>query len=103
MFEITTNLNTILDSSDKETVYIFKHSMTCSVSASAYEEVEKLIEENNPKVFLVIVQKERDFSNKIEDYFKITHESPQLIAIKNRKPIYDLDHSKIKLEKIKNV
>jgi bacillithiol system protein YtxJ len=44
----------------------------------------------------------RDVSNEIARKFNVYHESPQLILIKNGKAVYDVSHSDINAEALKN-
>ena len=44
--------------------------------------------------------KYRSVSNRIADDFKVYHESPQILVIKNGECIYDESHSGIEMEEI---
>jgi len=96
------SLSEIIKHSNKEPILIFKHSLTCPISANAYNGIE----EGNKKdlipypIYLVIVQKERNLSNEIAQTFGITHESPQIILIKNGKALYNTSHRNIQVKNI---
>ena len=72
-------------------VILFKHSSTCPISESAYDEMAKV----NAPVNLVVVQDRRDLSNEIEEKTGIRHESPQVIILKNGQPVWNTSHRKI--------
>ncbi|HEV7423717.1 MAG TPA: bacillithiol system redox-active protein YtxJ, partial [Candidatus Paceibacterota bacterium] len=99
-------LSKIIDHSKKELVLIFKHSLTCPVSIRAYERIFEGLKNGNVKypVYLVIVQNNRDLSNNIAQTIDITHESPQIILVKDGKAIYSASHDNIQVENIpKNI
>lgn len=97
-----TTLSEIVDHSTKEPVLIFKHSLTCPVSAGAYGRMVEGIEKNSIKypVYIIVVQKERELSDEVERVFGITHESPQIILIKNQQAVYDSSHGNIQIDNI---
>lgn len=45
----------------------------------------------------------RSVSNKVAEYFKVYHESPQVLLIKNGECIYDESHSGIRMDEIEAV
>lgn len=85
--------DTLQQSKDKACL-VLKFSMTCFSSISALKEL-KALETNLPK-YLVIVQKDRDVSNIIENDLKVKHESPQLLILKDGKGVWQATHYKIK-------
>lgn len=88
--------------SKKAPVLILKHSNTCSTCAQALQDIrdaqsKKIIEQ---PINLVVVQENREISNKIEKELKIKHESPQVIVMRDEKSIYNASHEKIDVKKI---
>src|SRR5688572_17007554 len=81
----------------KETSYsrrqvIFKHSIRCGVSGVVKSRLEKgKLPEDADYYFLDIIH-QRALSNKIAEEFKVYHESPQVLVIKNGECIYDESH-----------
>ena len=73
---------------------ILKHSSTCPISARAYKVVIEALAHDRVKmpVYLVVVQDYRDISNKIEEDLGITHESPQLLILKDAQVIGEANH-----------
>ncbi|XJZ26512.1 bacillithiol system redox-active protein YtxJ [Bacillota bacterium Lsc_1132] len=77
--------------------FLMKHSLTCPISAAAYQEYQKYAEgkQEIPTYFLA-VQDARPLSNEITDRFQIKHESPQAILFVNGAPVWNTSHWKIK-------
>lgn len=81
---------------NKETFLLFKHSLTCPVSAEAYEQYEKYMALNEElKTAYLAVQEARPLSNYVADTFDIKHQSPQVILFKNGKPAWNESHWRI--------
>ena len=76
---------------------IYKHSTTCSLSESAWEELKQSDFEINYLDLLAY----RAISNAIEAKYKILHESPQVLVIKDGVCIYNESHWRIKNDLIK--
>ena len=94
-----TDLNQLDDliALSKETpVLIFKHSTQCSVSRMALKQFENDFD-SSLKVtpyFLDLIAF-RLVSNAIAEKFQVTHQSPQLLLIKNGVSVYDVSHNAI--------
>ncbi|KQU15043.1 thioredoxin [Bacillus sp. Leaf13] len=81
---------------NEETFLLFKHSLTCPVSAEAYEQYEKYIAANEElKTAYLAVQEARPLSNYVAETFDIKHQSPQVILFKNGKPAWNESHWRI--------
>ena len=90
-------VNLLSQKSEIKAVLILKHSSRCSISSMALSRLErswKLSEKDAPTYFLDLL-KYRNVSNKIEQLYGISHESPQILLIKNGKCIYSASHSNI--------
>ncbi len=89
--------------SNEKPVVIFKHSTRCSISRMALKQFEREFDLNDTvdAYFLDLIA-HRDISNEIAQRFNVYHESPQLILIKNGKAVYDVSHSDIDAEALKN-
>lgn len=94
-------LNEIIFVSNEKPVAIFKHSTRCSVSRMALKQFENEFNSKDKVTpyFLDLIA-HRDISNAIADQFGVTHQSPQLIVIKNGKAIYNVSHSDIDAEEL---
>ncbi|MFB7638115.1 bacillithiol system redox-active protein YtxJ [Peribacillus butanolivorans] len=81
---------------NEETFLLFKHSLTCPVSAEAYEQYEKYMAVNEElKTAYLAVQEARPLSNYVAETFDIKHQSPQVILFKNGKPAWNESHWRI--------
>ncbi|RKS93861.1 bacillithiol system protein YtxJ [Flavobacterium limicola] len=94
-------LNEIIAISNEKPVAIFKHSTRCSVSRMALKQFENEfnISDKVTPYFLDLIA-HRDISNEIAHRFGVTHQSPQLILIKEGKAIYNVSHSDIDAEEL---
>ncbi|MEC5166704.1 bacillithiol system protein YtxJ [Flavobacterium sp. PL11] len=89
-------LNEINAISAIKPVAIFKHSTRCSISRMALKQFENEFN-NSDKITLYFLDliENRAISNEIANQFGVTHQSPQLILIKEGKVIYHVSHSDI--------
>jgi bacillithiol system protein YtxJ len=102
-FDSASQFDTIL--AHKGYSIIFKHSTRCSISMMAKKRFE--LEWNDlptdvPLYFIDLI-KHRDISNKVADVFKVYHESPQLLLIKDGECILDQSHGNISVEEALSV
>ncbi|MGI9035760.1 MAG: bacillithiol system redox-active protein YtxJ [Pyrinomonadaceae bacterium] len=81
-------LDEVFTKSDEKPVLLFKHSLTCPISADIYQEIKNV----DGTVNLVVVQTARDVASEIASKTGIRHESPQAIILKNGKPVYHASH-----------
>lgn len=92
----------IIEASIHKTQIIFKDSHSCGISAYAKErlaEGSSLLEEKSEFNYLDLLQY-RSVSNFIATELGITHQSPQIIVIKDKKVVYRDSHHSIQPEKI---
>jgi len=73
---------------------IFKHSTRCSTSRMALKMFESGWENSIPAYFVNVVEN-RPASNQVANQYRVEHESPQILVIKNGQCIYDASHSSI--------
>lgn len=81
-------LDELFERSSEQPVFLFKHSLTCPISAGVFEIVSGI----DTDVHLVVVQHSREISNEIAVRTGVRHESPQAIIIRNETPIYHASH-----------
>ena len=89
-------LENLFQKSFEEPVVLFKHSLTCSISAHVYREISRADAEIN----LIIVQTARSVSNRVAEQTGIRHESPQAIVLRDGKAIFHASHFGITAENI---
>jgi bacillithiol system protein YtxJ len=87
----TKALENLTDRSREAPVVIFKHSLTCPISAAAYEQMAEF----DGEVALVEVQRARELSSAIQDRLGVAHESPQVIVLRNGRVAWNASHFKI--------
>ena len=78
---------------------LFKHSTRCSTSRMALRMFESGWI-NQPPAYLINVVENRPASNEAANLYHITHESPQILVIRNGVCIYDASHSDIDPERV---
>lgn len=79
------------DRSKERPVVIFKHSLTCPISAGAYDQMA----EYQGEVALIEVQRARALSTELENRLGVAHESPQVIVLRNGQVAWNASHFKI--------
>ncbi|MDE3152816.1 MAG: bacillithiol system redox-active protein YtxJ [Gemmatimonadota bacterium] len=74
-------------------VWIFKHSLTCSISARALTEVDAFAGRNpGVRVVLIAVQRERALSRAVAERFGVPHASPQVILVVDGVAVWTASH-----------
>jgi bacillithiol system protein YtxJ len=97
-------LENAIEASHLQAVVLFKHSTRCSISSMAKDRLERswdFAEGSGPAMYYLDLISHRQISNEIAERFKVHHESPQLILLKNAEAIYDASHNYISLEELK--
>ncbi|MFZ1370002.1 MAG: bacillithiol system redox-active protein YtxJ [Ferruginibacter sp.] len=79
---------------------IFKHSTRCSISSMAKSRLERHEQPDATDFYLLDLIRFRSLSNKIADNFKVNHESPQVLLIKNNSCVYEESHNGIQMNEI---
>lgn len=93
-------LHHIKANSNTKPQVIFKHSTRCSISGMAKSRLERSIQPDEVDFYYLDLIRNRSISNKIAQDFKISHQSPQVLVIKNGECTYDESHSGIDMEEI---
>ncbi len=102
----------ILDSASKldeavslsytQDIVLFKHSTTCSISHMAKMRVEEKWDgEMGIRPYYLDLKSFKDISAEIAERFSVTHESLQILLIRNGGCIYDASHFDITVEELK--
>ena len=83
---------------------IFKHSVRCGVSSVAKNRLDKSLNKSeisdNVDFYYLDLINFRSISRKIEDIYDVSHQSPQVLVIKNGECVYDESHMSISMEEI---
>ena len=96
-------LNQIDEDSKSKPVVLFKHSTSCGISAMTKYKLEKswdLAPEEVDFYYLDLLAL-RPISNHIADKYRVIHQSPQIIILKNGEVVYHTSHHMISLGIIK--
>ncbi|MFC4635625.1 bacillithiol system redox-active protein YtxJ [Dokdonia ponticola] len=90
-------LDVIIEDSKVKPVAIFKHSTTCGISRMALRQIESSydIPANQLDIYYLDLKAYRDVSNEIASRFQVTHQSPQMMVIKNGVAVYNDSHGGI--------
>lgn len=93
-------LEQIKEQSKQQPVVIFKHSTRCSISSMAKNRLEREQPLDNVTFYYLDLIRFRDLSNKIAEEFKVHHESPQVLLIRNGECTYEESHNGISMDDI---
>ncbi|HTH56917.1 MAG TPA: bacillithiol system redox-active protein YtxJ [Cyclobacteriaceae bacterium] len=92
-------IENIREESKKQPVLIFKHSTRCSISRTALDRLERNWKPEIKTYYLDLLSY-RNISNQIAEYFGVEHESPQVLVVKDGKPVYVRSHLSIDVDEI---
>lgn len=91
-------LDSLATRSFEEPTVIYKHSMTCTLSAVARQEMAAFCRESGRPVYEVVVQRARALSDAIAERFGVRHESPQVIVLFRGEPQFHASHRRVSAE-----
>lgn len=95
-----TQLDALVEQSWTTPQVIFKHSTRCSISSAAKNRLDTARESGSIPFYYLDLIAYRSLSNLVADRFGVSHESPQVLVIKNGKCVYDESHLGIRMEDI---
>jgi bacillithiol system protein YtxJ len=96
-------LTELLESSKEKPVVFFKHSTRCSISSMALSRLENhwdIDVENAMPVYLDLIRY-RDLSNRLAEELHVTHQSPQVLLVKDGGCVFHASHNQIDVNGIK--
>jgi bacillithiol system protein YtxJ len=87
-------LGLALEQSSERPVLLFKHSLTCPISARAFNEFRSFLKQADSRVSynLITVQTARAVSNEVAARLKVAHESPQAILVRDGREVWNASH-----------
>lgn len=97
------NVDQLLENSCSSHQLIFKHSTRCSISSMALRRAEDNLPIQNLSANYLDLIAFRDVSNYIAELTSVTHQSPQVILIRNKEVIYHASHGSIDWKEIENL
>lgn len=99
--ECEEELETAIEKSVEKPIVIFKHSTRCIISKTVIKNFEKEVEASADlplEFYYLDLLNHRGLSNKIAEDLQVTHQSPQVILIQNKKAVYHTSHDNISLQ-----
>ena len=93
-------LSNIIEKSKEKAQVIFKHSNRCSISSVALQRLQKGKQPGETDFYFLDLIRHRQLSNKIAEVFKVRHESPQILVIKNAECVFIESHLSIDMHEI---
>lgn len=93
-------LDTIKSKSTEQPQVIFKHSTRCGTSSMVKNRLERADVPAEIDFHFLDLVTYRALSNKVAEEFGITHQSPQILLIKNGQCVYDESHYGIFIDEI---
>ena len=82
------DLDQLLAESVEQPVVLFKHDFACPISLNAYRELAAI----PCQVPLIDVERQKGLAAEVANRIGIEHESPQVIVVRNGRPIYAASH-----------
>ena len=78
-------------------VWLFKHSLTCGVSAAAWREFQRFAAHrpDSDAIAVVEIQTAREVSREVAVRTGVRHESPQVLLLRGGVPLWHASHRKI--------
>ena len=101
--ETLEELQSAIEKSSEKIIVIFKHSTRCMISKSVLRNFENEVKSSNGTsvdFYYLDLLNYRSISNEIAKHLNVTHQSPQIILIKDKKAVFNTSHDSISLEKI---
>jgi bacillithiol system protein YtxJ len=93
-------LQQIISKSQIRPQVIFKHSTRCSISAVALQRLQKTAQPSDIDFYFLDLLSNRSLSNRVADVFKVRHESPQVLLVRDGDCIYEESHLAISMDEI---
>ncbi len=100
--ETEAQLAAAIEESHSKPVMFFKHSIRCGISEGAKQGLigDWDISPTEMSFYYLDLINFRAISNKIADDLEVTHQSPQIILVKNGKAVFDTSHHRISVSEI---
>ncbi|MGZ3837403.1 MAG: bacillithiol system redox-active protein YtxJ [Flavisolibacter sp.] len=93
-------LKQIITRSQNRPQVIFKHSTRCSISSVALQRLQKVDQPADIDFYFLDLLSYRHLSTRISELFKVYHESPQVLVIRDGDCVYDESHLSISMNEI---
>ena len=92
-----------MERSRRAPVWLFKHSLTCPISATALREFEEFAGEGAARnsCAVIEVQPARDVSTELARRTGVRHESPQALLLKDGEAVWHASHWQIRADSLR--
>lgn len=97
----TEQLTELIEKSKEQPQVIFKHSTRCNISNVVLKRLESNEAPVDATFYYLDLLTYRSLSNLVAEKFKVYHESPQILIIKNGECSYEESHMAIQMDDIK--
>lgn len=100
----TEQLDEIMEESKSTPVVIFKHSTSCSISATAKSRIERQWDGagiDHVKPYYLDLLSYRPVSNEVAELLQVQHQSPQVLLVQDGVCTYDASHMNISVDGLK--
>lgn len=93
-----------LDRSRRAPVWVFKHSLTCPVSAAALDEFLAFAADGGAAAgcALIEVQTARPLSDELSRRTGVCHESPQVLLLRDGKAVWHASHWRVTADRLRD-
>lgn len=89
----------LADRSRRRPTFVFKHSLTCPISSSAWQRYLSFVSQESPNdradFTAVEIQKARPISDRVAERFDVRHESPQAMLLSDGEVVWHASHGSI--------
>ena len=86
----------LAETENNQPAILFKHSNSCGISARAHREMATVAR----PVGIVTVQQARAVSAEIERRFGLSHETPQVLIVRNGQAVWNASHNQVKAQAV---
>ncbi|MEY4875999.1 MAG: hypothetical protein RL708_1148 [Bacteroidota bacterium] len=95
-------LDSIIKESFNKPQILFKHSTRCSISRMALSKTERNWSFSSEQIspFYLDLLEHKNISNEIANRFKVEHQSPQMLLIKDGKCVFTSTHNDIDIRDV---
>lgn len=105
MLESVEQLHNIISNSNKKPKVIFKHSTRCGISRMVLKTFENgySLKGGEAGFYLLDLLNHREVSNAIATELSVTHQSPQIVVLRNELVIHTDSHHGIDIHKVEEL
>jgi bacillithiol system protein YtxJ len=96
-------LENLIENSHRVPSVIYKHSSRCGSSFIVKKRLEHdwVFGEGDVDIYFLDLVEHRDVSDEVSRVFRVRHESPQILVIRDGESVYDTSHGGVSVKSIK--